>query len=164
MKKNGFTLIELLAVIVIISILFTILVPKVFTFIGVSRQKAFANSAGVLIDAAHKYMASPERELPIPSEMTEPTLINSDFLAQKGYLKNSNNIAGSVVVLYRHSSGELIYYVYATDGNYYIDGCRKSVTIDDCNCYAKKVVKPIDYAALIPTQTLYGGGLCMDRY
>ncbi len=54
MNKKGFTLIELLAVIVILSVLMVIAVPKIIDVIENSRKSAAKSSAELYIDAIEK--------------------------------------------------------------------------------------------------------------
>ena len=52
MKKKGFTLIELLAVIVILSLIVIIAVPKILDVIEKSERTAWGESAGLMAKAA----------------------------------------------------------------------------------------------------------------
>lgn len=129
MKKNGFTLIELLAVIIIIGLLFSILIPKVLVVIRDSEKKTFANSVQLMINAASEYMSSDERTIALPSQNGKGSVVSIDLLANGSYIKKANNLANSVVVVY-NNNGKYEYYAFATDGKYYVSGYKGNELLD----------------------------------
>ena len=54
-REKGFTLIELLAVIIILSVIMVIAVPKVLDVINKSKEEAFIDSAYGISDSAKYY-------------------------------------------------------------------------------------------------------------
>lgn len=88
--KKGFTLIELLAVIVILGIIATIVVPTINDTINNSREKAYNQQKDNIIDAAKKWGTENIRKLPLNNgESIEKSL---KCLKEEGYLKSDKKI------------------------------------------------------------------------
>jgi type IV pilus assembly protein PilA len=90
-KQDGFTLVELLAVIVILAIISAIAIPAVGHIISSSRQKAEANDALQIIDAAKLYIADGNN-----TATSGKVTITSDKL--KTYLNGTHSTFTNVTV------------------------------------------------------------------
>jgi prepilin-type N-terminal cleavage/methylation domain-containing protein/uncharacterized repeat protein (TIGR02543 family) len=77
-KKNGFTLIELLAVIVILSVLLIISVPKLIGEIKNNKSDALNNYKGMIVSAARNYVIDYNLDEPLTISLT--TLCDLDYI------------------------------------------------------------------------------------
>jgi len=137
--NKGFTLIELLAVIIVLGIIFTIIIPKIMNVMDGSEESAFVASTQVMIRAANEYMNTPENTISYPND-GYGSVITIDLLVSSGMIKKADALNNSVVILY-NNGGDYEMYAFATDGQYYVDG-YKSATVED---HVLTVSTPIDY-------------------
>lgn len=137
--NKGFTLIELLAVIIVLGVIFTIIVPKLMNVMNGTEESAFVASTQVMIRAANEYMNTPEKIVSYPND-GYGSVITIDLLVSSGMIKKADALDNSVVVLY-NNGGKYEMYAFATDGQYYVDG-YKSAKIKD---HVLTVSTPINY-------------------
>jgi type IV pilus assembly protein PilA len=101
-KQDGFTLVELLAVIVILAVIAAIAIPAVGHIINSSRQKAEANDALQIIDAAKLYMADGNVDTTSGTVKISPTDLSS-------YLNGTHSAFSEIVVTIGSSSSDDTY-------------------------------------------------------
>ncbi len=119
--KKGFTLIELLAVIVILGIIATIVVPTINDTINNSREDAYKQQKESILDAARKWGTENTRKLPLNNgESIEKSL---KCLKEEGYLKSDKKIIdpttdkemnGCVKITYEASNNQYKYTYQST--------------------------------------------------
>ena len=89
-NKKGFTQIELLAVIVIISIILAIAIPKVTQYITNSRKNGMVTTAKNLVDAVRKDGLNDTVDLPIGTN--DVTIVSTELIKlEDGKEKSSFN-------------------------------------------------------------------------
>lgn len=89
MKKNekAFTLIELLAVIVILAVLLSIVIPKVSQYITNSRKDGYVATANEIIDGVRNSATSEIYDLPVGTD--DITIVSIDLIKlEKGKKKS----------------------------------------------------------------------------
>lgn len=89
--KKGFTLIEILAVIVLMGILLTFLLPKLFDFSKKTDSEIYEAKVEKIENAAISYGNDRIDALSI-----EPKIIKVGELLDLGYLKNSNDVVNPI--------------------------------------------------------------------
>jgi len=87
MKKNGFTLVELLAVIVILGIISTIVVPQVTGYIEKSKRAAFVQMANSYVDSVNASIVSNVFDAPV--DANDVTIVNVDMIELDKEVVNS---------------------------------------------------------------------------
>lgn len=88
MKNKGFTLIELLAVLCVLGIIMTIVVPKITDTTQSAKEKAYNDQIDMLISAAKKWGASNTESLSSDKDIA----LKFTTLFDDGYIKQSKVI------------------------------------------------------------------------
>lgn len=91
-REKGFTLIELLAVIIILSVIMVIAVPKVLDVINKSKEEAFIDSAYGISDSAKYYYFENNMTDSYNFEYENRKLKNNEELKYKGTNPDSGNL------------------------------------------------------------------------
>lgn len=91
-REKGFTLIELLAVIIILSVIMVIAVPKVLDVINKSKEEAFIDSAYGISDSAKYYYFENNMTSNYNFEFENGKLKNNEELKYKGTSPDSGNL------------------------------------------------------------------------
>lgn len=81
MKKNGFTLVEMLSVIIIISLLALLVIPKITNSVNNYKDEIDELSLSIITSAAKLYIQDYEINI------EDNICINIDDLVNRGYLK-----------------------------------------------------------------------------
>lgn len=92
MNNKGFTIIELLAVLIVLSIILVIAVPRVLNIIETSKKKSFEVSANKLIKEAAKEFAKDNLE-------KEYIITNGSFEGNKLDVKGDMPLSGTINIL-----------------------------------------------------------------
>src|SRR5574344_2640301 len=90
MKKNGFTLIEIIAVLLVISLMFAIITPKIIEVVESSKKEKLATSFENIARAI-------QNETMFPNENVEYTLINGKITPSL-YIENKVNGNGTITL------------------------------------------------------------------
>ncbi len=119
--KKGFTLIELLAVIVILGVIATIVIPAITDTINNSREDAFEEQKSVVLNAAKRWGTENVRELPLNNgQSIEKSL---KCLKEEGYLNSEKEVIdpttdeemnGCVKITYDSSNNQYKYEYQST--------------------------------------------------
>lgn len=138
-NKKGFTLVELLAVIVILSIILAIVIPRVTEYISKTRKDSFITTASDLVTAISQDATVEFYELPVAND--EVTIISTDLIKlEKGNEKSSFNGKWipeySYVAIINVGTGldpDYEYYIALKDTNRYTISLtlNKEITRDD---------------------------------
>ena len=91
-REKGFTLIELLAVIIILSVIMVIAVPKVLDVINKSKEEAFIDSAYGISDSVKYYYFQNNMTGNYNFEFENGKLKNNEELKYKGNSPDSGNL------------------------------------------------------------------------
>lgn len=126
MKKNAFTLVELLAVIIILGIIGTLIVPNIVRIIDNADRKGFLEASKSIIRSAEGYFAENDFDI---SEGTCFPVIGSHI-----ELKEGSNITGGEFCLI----DEEPFLKHVTNGTMCLSG--KSDNLETYPCGEKKVV------------------------
>ena len=102
--KKGFTLVELLAVIVVISVVLAIAVPKFLDFLESSKQESYEQTVLNIIEAAELYITDNHFSYINTSsfDITTSTLCTDKYLQCPIYDPNDSTVemSGTVHVIY----------------------------------------------------------------
>ena len=91
-KEKGFTLIELLAVIIILSVIMVIAVPKILDVVNKSKEEAFIDSAYGISDSVKYYYFQNNMTGDYNFEFENGKLKNNEELKYKGTSPDSGNL------------------------------------------------------------------------
>ena len=128
MKNNkGFTLVELLAVIIVLGIILTIVIPSAITTIDNSNRNVFATSARGLIDAAKAYVMDNDVVLPTPGTYIMIDIENMPIENYEVYNTNGGVVIANHGTL---SNPDYAYYAYLSNGDYAVNGAIKTEVRD----------------------------------
>lgn len=127
MKKNGFTLVEMLAVIAVLGLLVSIIVPVVTNLLGDSEDALYQEQVNNVIVAAKQYMVLHSDLLPEQgsiasvtiSELIDDGVIDNDKVIDP---KTKDELSGCVVVNYNNDFNQYEYN--------YKNNCSITVTFD----------------------------------
>ena len=115
--QYGFTLLELLAVIVILGIVLTIVVPSISRAILVARIKFYENQENILLATGRYYFTSGGRNV-LPKDLGEKKTVTVSTLIQEGYINSiiddrnrPCNYEQSYVEVTQIGKGDYQYYV-----------------------------------------------------
>ena len=102
MKKKGFTLIELLAVIVVLSVILVVAVPKIIDIIERADKKAYENSVNLMVEAARidyqtKNVKGEEISLPVTYIYEENEQINKEEVGELKF-KGDKAYSGTITI------------------------------------------------------------------
>lgn len=119
MNKKGFTLIELMAVLIILSIILVITVPKIMKYVSDSKEKAYQTQVQTIENAAKTFAINGNILLPDEGEtvyITVQDLISTGTLNSKEIInpKTSEKMNGYVLISY-NKSYEQYEYVYVDE-------------------------------------------------
>ena len=127
MKKKGFTLVELLAVIIILSIIALIAVPRVIEQIESTRQESFRASVRSVFEAVNNYLASTTEASDIPKS---GIFIPDDVIYKRLNLKNQNFVSGRI---YRDTD-DIIKVENISNGTYCASGSKNELVVAKGSC------------------------------
>ncbi len=102
-KRSGFTLVEVLGALVIISILATLVIPKITEYMANAKQRYNEQLKGELLLAGKSYYADNKAELPTiktPQKfnyVTVPTMTSNNYITKDFVDSNGNDCSSSYV-------------------------------------------------------------------
>ncbi len=124
-KKNAFSLVELLAVIIVLGIIASIIIPSTLKTLDKSKKDSFESSVVGLIKAASNYMAESDFE-----DWTSGLTITNIQTNNLFETKNVNIFTSGTL----YNNNGTITVINVTDGNYCANGKKNSLTITKGNC------------------------------
>lgn len=124
-KINAFSLVELLAVIIVLGIIASIIIPSTLKTLDKSKKDSFESSVVGLIKAATNYMAESDFE-----DWTSGLTITN--IQTNNLFETKNVDIFTSGILYNNNGTITAYNV--TDGNYCANGKKNSLTITKGNC------------------------------
>ena len=127
MEKKGFTLIEIMAVMVVLGLLITTIVPVVSNLLKDSEDTLHDEQIDLVVKASQKYMIENSNLLPEGSDYSAvyiDDLINSGVIDNDSVIdpKTKEELDGCVVVNYNENFNQYEYN--------YRDGCSINITFD----------------------------------
>ena len=125
-NKKGFTLIELLAVIVILGVLLSILIPRVSQYITNSRKGSFVSIGQIFIDSVRN--DATEEDIPLPIANNDVVVVTLDNASLQ---KSKEKSAFGGKYLYSNSYVAIINIGDGADPNY-----KYFVALQDSKNYA----------------------------
>ena len=138
MNKKGFTLVELLAVIIILAILALLALPRVIKFMESSRVNSFAVEANQIIKSARNAYGN---KLLTEEEVSSPVCYTVAELVKLGYLEDSDDVSGAVVIDFvngGNTDDKEAIYTYLSKTGYYI---KKNDPTGKIKIYNNDIVK-----------------------